>query len=117
MRDPLEPVWSALASPVRREILDRLRERPCTTGALAQHLAPLSRFAVMQHLRVLERAQLVVGRRQGRHRLNHLNPIPIRQVYERWVSRYSGAWSEALVSLKHRLESRGTRIPHSKGAG
>jgi DNA-binding transcriptional ArsR family regulator len=60
----------------------------------------------MQHLRVLEAAELVIARRDGRERYNYLNPIPIQRVYDRWVSRYMRPWTEALVSLQHELETQ-----------
>jgi DNA-binding transcriptional ArsR family regulator len=101
----MEPVWKALASEVRREILDLLREGPRTTGALAEEFPGLTRFAVMQHLRVLEGAELVIARREGRERYNYLNPVPIQQLYNRWVARYMKPWTEALVSLQTKLET------------
>jgi DNA-binding transcriptional ArsR family regulator len=103
--EDLEAVWRALASPIRREMLDLLRDGPMTTGALAEQFADHSRFAVMQHLRVLEEADLVLPRREGRTRLNYLNPVPIQRIYHRWVSRYQEPWAESLVSLKGTLES------------
>ncbi len=103
--DDLEPVWKALANPVRRTILDCLREGPRTTGALSECFPELSRFAVMQHLRVLEEAELVIPRRSGRERHNYLNPVPIQRVYDRWVARYTKPWAEALVGLKDELEA------------
>ena len=105
-RDPLDPVWRALANPVRRRILDLLMEGPVTTGSLAEAFPDLSRFAVMQHLKVLEEADLVLPRREGRERHNHLNPVPIQRIYDRWVHRFMQPWTEALVGLKHELESR-----------
>lgn len=106
--EDLEPVWKALANPVRRRILDLLREGPRTTGALAEAFSDLSRFAVMQHLAVLADADLVVYRREGRRRLNYLNPVPIQRVHDRWVSRYTRPWTEALVALREELESVST---------
>lgn len=106
--DPLEPVFKALASPWRRKILDMLREGPLTTSDLHAALPELSRFAVMQHLTVLEDANLVIARREGRQRFNHLNAVPIRQVYERWVSNFEGHWAGALLSLKATLEAPDT---------
>ena len=102
--DELAPVWRALANPVRRRILDLLVDGPIPTGALAEDFAELSRFAIMQHLRVLEEGGLVIRRKQGRVTLNHLNPVPIQQIYHRWVARFQEPWAEALVSLKHGLE-------------
>ena len=103
--DALENVWKALTSPTRRAILDDLRTGPMTTGAIADRFPKLSRFAVMQHLRVLEEAELVIPRREGRERYNYLNPVPIQQVYDRWVVRYMKPWTEALVSLRDELET------------
>jgi DNA-binding transcriptional ArsR family regulator len=104
--DPLDPVWRALANPVRRRILDLLMRGPVTTGSLAEAFPDLSRFAVMQHLKVLEEADLVLPRREGRERHNHLNPVPIQRIYDRWVHRFMQPWTEALAGLKHELESR-----------
>lgn len=105
-QDPedLDPVWKALANPIRRRILDLLREGPLTTTDLSDAFADLSRFAVMQHLRVLVDAELVTIRRSGRRRYNHLNPVPIQRIHDRWVSRYRRHWAEALVDLKEELE-------------
>ena len=85
-------------------MLDILRDGPKTTGELAEEFPALSRFAVMQHLGVLEKGGLVVPRRQGRQRFNYLNPVPIQQIHDRWVSRYQQPWVESLVSLKDELE-------------
>lgn len=105
MQDELDPVWRALASPVRRAIMDALRDGPLTTGALAEQFPSLSRFAVMQHLRVLAAAELVVSRRSGRERHNYLNPVPLQRLLDRWVSRYARPWTEALVDLGRELEA------------
>ena len=101
----LEEVWRGLANPTRRAILDLLRAGPRTTGELADAFPDLSRFAVMQHLGVLEEAELVIPRRDGRRRYNYLNPVPIQQIHDRWVSRYTRPWTEALVGLRDELES------------
>ncbi|MGH7636706.1 MAG: ArsR/SmtB family transcription factor [Gemmatimonadaceae bacterium] len=103
--DDLDPVWRALASAVRRRVLDLLSDGPMSTGAIAEEFRDLSRFAVMQHLGVLEEADLVVHRRQGRVRLNYLNPVPIQRIYHRWVSRYQEPWAESLVALKGTMEA------------
>src|ERR1700692_947330 len=78
-------IWRALANPWRRRLLDRLQAAPATTGELAAGLPELSRCAVMQHLAVLAEAGLVLPERRGRDRVNHLNPVPLREWYERWV--------------------------------
>lgn len=106
MDDDVDAVFRALADPTRRAVLDLLRVRPRTTGELAAAMAGLSRFAVMKHLGVLVEAGLVVARKEGRVRWNHLNAVPLRGVYERWVSRYEGAWAGALLSLRRHAEER-----------
>lgn len=104
--DPLDAVWRALANGVRRTMLDLLFEGPRSTGELAEHFDQLSRFAVMQHLKVLVEADLVVALKDGRRRINYLNPVPIQLIHDRWVSRYMQPWTEALVGLKRELEDR-----------
>ena len=107
--DELDPVWRALANPVRRAILDLLRDGSRTTGELVGFFPELSRFAVMQHLGVLTKADLVVVVRRGRERHNYMNPVPIQQIYDRWVARYMQPWTDALTSLKQGLEERPER--------
>ena len=102
-RSPDATVWPALADPSRRAMLDLLRDGPKTTGQIATRF-PSTRFAVMKHLRVLEAAGLVVVRRHGRERWNHLNAIPLQQVYDRWVTPYRALWAPRLTDLKARLE-------------
>jgi DNA-binding transcriptional ArsR family regulator len=103
--DDLDPVWRALANPYRRRMLDLLRDRPRTTGELAEALGE-NRFLVMQHLNLLRESNLVVVEVDGRRRINHLNPVPIQQIYERWVGKYQGDWAAALVGLKHTVETK-----------
>lgn len=114
MDDDLAPVWRALANPMRRAFLDALRRGPKTTGEIADLFPAVSRFAVMQHLAVLEEAQLVVVRRHGRNRWNLLNPIPIRCIYERWVSRYDDVVAADLTALKARIENPPAAKPVSR---
>ena len=99
----LTSVWAALSDPTRREILDFLRERPRTTGELADQF-PTTRFAIMKHLKVLESAGLLVIRRQGRERWNHLNVIPLQLLYDRWVKPYQAIWSSRMTNLKSQVE-------------
>lgn len=101
----LDDVWRALANPYRRRILDVLRERPRTTGQLSEALKE-NRFLVMQHLNQLRSAGLVTVVADGRERINHLNSVPIQQIYERWVGKYQGDWASALVGLKHSVEAK-----------
>lgn len=105
-QDALDPVWRALSNATRRRILDLLMDGRQTTGDLAESFPDLSRFAVMQHLKVLEEADLIVPIRDGRKRYNYINPVPIQRIYDRWVSRYMKPWTDALTSLKDSLESR-----------
>lgn len=103
-------VWRALASPWRRRILDQLRSGPATTGELAAGLPELSRFAVMQHLAVLAGAGLVLPERRGRDRVNHLNPVPLREWYERWVQPMADAGAAELLALKRAAEKGTTQM-------
>jgi uncharacterized protein YndB with AHSA1/START domain len=99
-----DAVFRALADPTRRSLLDELfREDGQTLSALEQGCA-MTRFGVMKHLKVLEDAGLVVTRRRGREKLHFLNPVPIRLVHDRWVSKYAEPWAATLSGLKHRLE-------------
>jgi DNA-binding transcriptional ArsR family regulator/uncharacterized protein YndB with AHSA1/START domain len=93
-----------LANPWRRQLLDLLRTRPLTTGALAERIPDLSRYAVMQHLGVLTGAGLVVVERRGRERYNHLNPIPLRRWYERWVAPLADTTASSLLALQRAAE-------------
>lgn len=101
--DDLAPVWKALADPTRRTILDLLKDHPKTTGEVCAAF-DLSRFAVMKHLSVLEEAGLVLVRRQGRERWNHLNAVPLQQIYERWLRPYEAHWATSLLRLKRHVE-------------
>ena len=100
----MDEVFKALADPTRRELLDRLYKRNGQTLTALERKLPMSRFGVMKHLRVLEEANLVVTRKRGREKLHFLNPVPIRLVYERWVSKYSESWAASLTGLKIELE-------------
>jgi len=97
-------VFKALADPTRRSLLDELfREDGQTLSALGARF-DITRFGVMKHLRQLEEAGLVVSKRRGREKLHFLNPVPIRLVHDRWVSKYAEPWAAALSGLKTRLE-------------
>ena len=100
----VDEVFKALADPTRRQLLDELyREDGQTLSALEARL-PMTRFGVMKHLKVLEEAGLVVTRRRGREKLHYLNPVPIRLVHDRWVSKYAQPWASALSELKREIE-------------
>jgi uncharacterized protein YndB with AHSA1/START domain len=100
----VDEVFRALADPTRRSLLDALfRDDGQTLSALAGRLT-MSRFGVMKHLRVLEEAGLVITRRRGREKLHFLNPVPIRLIHDRWVSKFAAPWSALLSDLKTDLE-------------
>ena len=101
----MDEVFKALADPTRRSLLDELfRQDGQTLSALEERFS-MSRFGVMKHLKQLEEAGLVVTRRRGREKLHFLNPVPIRLVHDRWVSKYAEPWTAGLSGLKRRLES------------
>jgi DNA-binding transcriptional ArsR family regulator len=104
MNHDLDPVWRALADPTRRAILDLLRRKPQTTSEIAERIPSLSRFGIMKHLAVLRRAGLVQSREEGRTVVNSLNVVPIRLIYERWVSEYQDLWVRKLTRLKRSME-------------
>src|SRR5467141_1011050 len=101
----VDAVFKALADPTRRSLLDELfRQDGQTLSALEERFS-MTRFGVMKHLKQLEEAGLVVTKRRGREKLHFLNPVPIRLVHDRWVSKYAEPWAAALSGLKHELES------------
>jgi DNA-binding transcriptional ArsR family regulator len=100
----MDEVFKALSDPTRRALLDRLFKEDGQSLSALEGRLPMSRFGVMKHLRVLEEANLVVTRRRGREKLHFLNPVPIRLVYERWVSKYAEPWVSGLTALKRELE-------------
>jgi uncharacterized protein YndB with AHSA1/START domain/DNA-binding transcriptional ArsR family regulator len=101
----VDEVFRALADPTRRSLLDELfREDGQSLHALEERV-PMTRFGVMKHLKQLEDAGLVVTKRRGREKLHYLNPVPIRLVHDRWVSKYAEPWAAALSDLKQRLET------------
>src|SRR5438067_5025984 len=100
----VDDVFRALADPTRRSLLDELfRQDGQTLTALVERCS-MTRFGVMKHLKQLEEAGLVVTRRRGREKLHFLNPVPIRLVHDRWVTKYAEPWAAALSGLKERLE-------------
>jgi uncharacterized protein YndB with AHSA1/START domain/DNA-binding transcriptional ArsR family regulator len=102
----MDLVFRALADPTRRSLLDELfKQDGQSLSALEQRL-PMTRFGVMKHLKLLEQAGLVTTKRRGREKLHFLNPVPIRLVHDRWVSKYAEPWAAALSELKHDLEER-----------
>ena len=102
----LDVIWKALSDETRRSILDCLRDGPKTTTEIVERFPELSRFGVMKHLQVLRDASLVMTREEGRTCVNSLNAVPIRMIYERWVSKFAEHWATTLIGLKAALEKR-----------
>src|SRR4051795_8629392 len=100
----MDAVFKALADPTRRQLLDALFEDDGQTLSALEKRLPMTRFGVMKHLKVLEEARLVTTKRRGREKLHFLNPVPIRLVHDRWVSKYAEPWAAGLSELKRDLE-------------
>jgi len=98
-------IFKALADPTRRRILDLLSPRPRTTGELVDAFPGLSRFAVMKHLGVLQRAGLLIVTREGRNRWNSLNAVPLKEVLRRWVGRHEELWADVLLNVRDSAEA------------
>src|SRR5277367_1766622 len=101
----MDAVFKALADPTRRRLLDQLFTKDGQTLSALERRLPMTRFGVMKHLRILEKAGLVVTKRCGREKLHFLNPVPIRLVHDRWVSKYAEPWAAGLSDLKKKLET------------
>jgi DNA-binding transcriptional ArsR family regulator len=104
-----DTVWKALADPRRRAVLDLLSDGPRSTGEICDAFSRkkqsgLCRTAVMKHLDLLVAARLVIVRREGRVRWNHLNPVPIQEVCDRWVSRHVRDLASAMTRLRDHVE-------------
>ncbi len=100
-----DEIFKALSSPVRRRILDALKDHPQTTKQLCSLFDGLDRCTVMQHLKVLEGAELVIARREGRERWNHMNPLPIKAIHDRWIGPYAARAVDLLDRLRSDLET------------
>lgn len=98
-------IFKALADHRRREVLDLLKEAPKTTGELCDRFKKIDRCTVMQHLGVLEKAGLVIVKREGRRRWNYLNVVPIQEIYNRWISRYASSSAALLARMKREIEA------------
>jgi uncharacterized protein YndB with AHSA1/START domain/DNA-binding transcriptional ArsR family regulator len=111
----MDAVFKALADPTRRSLLDELFRHDGQTLSALERPVPMSRIGVMKHLRVLEEARLVTTRRRGREKLHFLNPVPIRLIHDRWVSKYAERWSATLTAIKRQLEEEtmeSVDVPH-----
>lgn len=97
-------VFKALGDSRRRAMLDLLRPAPRTTGEIVQRFSDLDRCTVMQHIRVLERAGLVIAKRRGRERWNYLNPLPVKRIHDRWIGRYAAGAMDLLARLQEAVE-------------
>jgi DNA-binding transcriptional ArsR family regulator len=97
-------IFKALAASSRRAMLDMLKDHPQTTGELCARFPGLDRCTVMQHLKVLEEADLVIVKREGRERWNYLNPLPIKQIHDRWIGPYAAQAVDLLGRLKEDME-------------
>jgi len=101
----MDPVFKALADEGRRMLLDALRDRDGQTlGELCDVLPAMTRFGVMKHLAVLAEAHLVVTDKRGRSKYHYLNPVPIREIHDRWISPYATHAVALLARLKRDLE-------------
>ena len=100
----MDAVFKALADPTRRGLLDELFEQDGQSLSALERRLPMTRFGVMKHLKVLEAAGLVTTKKRGRERLHFLNPVPIRLIHDRWVSKYAEPWAAALSGLKQTIE-------------
>ncbi len=100
----MDAVFKALADPTRRSLLDELYRQDGQSLHELEARLPMTRFGVMKHLKVLEEARLVTTRKRGREKLHFLNPVPIRLVHDRWVSKFAEPWAAALSGLKQDLE-------------
>ena len=107
----LDAVFKALANPLRRQICDELKLRPMTTQQLVDCFAELDRCTVMQHLKVLEGAGLVVPVKKGRERFNYLDAMPIQAIHERWIGPHAARAAGQLLALKHQLEEEPAPTP------
>ncbi len=99
-----DAVFKALANGKRRQMLDAIKHAPLTTGALCEKFPEMDRCTVMQHLKVLEEAELIIPRKEGRERWNHLNALPIQAIHDRWISQYAGHAMSVLSALKGELD-------------
>ena len=97
-------VFKALADPTRRFLLDLLFARDGRTLTELETQVEMTRFGVMKHLKLLEEAGLVVTRKEGREKRHFLNPVPIRQIHDRWIDKYTERQVTALLDLKNELE-------------
>ncbi|WP_456273748.1 SRPBCC domain-containing protein [Bacillus sp. AK031] len=104
MEDHLTPLFKALSHPIRRRILDILKQSPSTTGELNEHFPEVSRYAIMKHLTALEEGKIVLSRRKGKYKVNFLNAVPLQEMHNRWVGKYMESSASSLLNLKAAAE-------------
>ena len=104
--DENDLIFKALASSTRRRMLDEIKDQPLTTGELCLRFPQLDRCTVMQHLKVLEEAGLVIAERRGRERWNHLNAMPIQDIHDRWIGPHAAAAAAQLARFKQAVETQ-----------
>lgn len=99
-----DTIFKALSDPTRRKLMDLVREAPKTTGQLVDEFETIGRCAVMKHLSILEDVNLIIPKKEGKHRWNYINAIPLQEIYERWVKNYEALWATNLLQLKELAE-------------
>jgi DNA-binding transcriptional ArsR family regulator len=102
--EKFDSVFKALGDTRRRKMLDLVKDKPRTTGELCQYFKKLDRCTVMQHLGVLEKAELIIVERKGRNRLNYINPLPIKEIHDRWINDYATKAIDLLARMKHEID-------------
>ncbi|PLT27933.1 SRPBCC domain-containing protein [Peribacillus deserti] len=110
MGEDLSNVFKALGHPIRRGILDILKQSPKTTGELNEYFPEVTRYAIMKHLTILEEGHLVVVRREGRYRRNFLNAVPLQEVHDRWVGKYMQTTASTLLNIRSAVNQKGGNI-------
>ncbi|EDL65346.1 SRPBCC domain-containing protein [Bacillus sp. SG-1] len=114
MEDHLSPLFKALSHPIRRRILDILKESPSTTGELNNHFPEVSRYAIMKHLTALQEGNLILSRKKGKYRVNFLNAVPLQEMHNRWVGKYMEPAAASLLNLKAAAEETGGKDMQNK---
>ncbi|WP_062239292.1 helix-turn-helix domain-containing protein [Fictibacillus sp. FJAT-27399] len=107
MDENLSIVFKALGHPIRRQILDILKQSPKTTGELNEFFPEVTRYAIMKHLKILEEGNLVLVRREGKYKRNFLNAVPLQEVHNRWVGKYMETTASSLLNLQSAAEKKG----------
>ena len=109
MLESMDAVFRALGSPVRRQILDVVKNNPgCSVNDVCEPFE-MSRIAVMKHLKILEEAELISSQKAGRTRALYMNAVPIQMIYDRWTTEYSALWSSRMTDLKYHVETKVNR--------